>query len=124
MGGIYQWLTFETMQTAIYSEQEWLMFFLSFLTVCIQLTNAGYFNLSGGHIAAAIPRSAVSHVIIATFVLDLRSGYYINYSIMTSMREVDLDTYSLSLLTAKEDILNPRSSTNWYDDRFCSFAYF
>ncbi|XP_005173927.1 uncharacterized protein isoform X2 [Danio rerio] len=32
---------------------------------------------------------------------------------MTSMREVNLDTYSLSLLTAKEDILNPRSSTNW-----------
>ncbi|XP_016381847.1 drebrin-like protein B [Sinocyclocheilus rhinocerous] len=32
---------------------------------------------------------------------------------MKSMREVDLDTYSLSLLTAKEDILNPRSSTNW-----------
>uniref|UniRef100_A0A8C7XP56 Si:dkey-40c11.2 n=1 Tax=Oryzias sinensis TaxID=183150 RepID=A0A8C7XP56_9TELE len=27
--------------------------------------------------------------------------------------EVNLDTYSLSLLTAKEDILNPRSSTNW-----------
>lgn len=27
MGGIYQWLTFETMQTAIYSEQEWLMVF-------------------------------------------------------------------------------------------------
>lgn len=26
---------------------------------------------------------------------------------------VNLDTYSLSLLTAKEDILNPRSSTNW-----------
>ncbi|KAF4098803.1 WD repeat-containing protein 87 isoform X2 [Onychostoma macrolepis] len=32
---------------------------------------------------------------------------------MKSMREVDLDTYSLSLLTAKEDILSPRSSTNW-----------
>ncbi|KAG1943603.1 trichohyalin isoform X2 [Pimephales promelas] len=32
---------------------------------------------------------------------------------MKSMREVNLDTYSLSLLTAKEDILNPRSSTNW-----------
>ncbi|XP_059381409.1 drebrin-like [Carassius carassius] len=32
---------------------------------------------------------------------------------MKSMREVDLDTYNLSLLTAKEDILNPRSSTNW-----------
>ncbi|XP_041644393.1 drebrin [Cheilinus undulatus] len=30
-----------------------------------------------------------------------------------SARGVDLDTYSLSLLTAKEDILNPRSSTNW-----------
>ncbi|XP_060893910.1 drebrin-like protein A [Labrus mixtus] len=30
-----------------------------------------------------------------------------------STRGVDLDTYSLSLLTAKEDILNPRSSTNW-----------
>ncbi|KAM6964842.1 drebrin [Aplochiton taeniatus] len=29
------------------------------------------------------------------------------------MRAVNLDTYSLSLLTAKEDILNPRSSTNW-----------
>lgn len=28
-------------------------------------------------------------------------------------RSVDLDTYSLSLLAAKEDILNPRSSTNW-----------
>ncbi|XP_077378942.1 uncharacterized protein LOC144019635 isoform X2 [Festucalex cinctus] len=30
-----------------------------------------------------------------------------------SMQTVNLDTYSLSLLTAKEDILNPRSSTNW-----------
>ncbi|KAM7416483.1 hypothetical protein PAMA_018509 [Pampus argenteus] len=30
-----------------------------------------------------------------------------------SMRTVNLDTYSLSLLTAKEDIVNPRSSTNW-----------
>uniref|UniRef100_A0AAQ6IFC9 Drebrin n=1 Tax=Anabas testudineus TaxID=64144 RepID=A0AAQ6IFC9_ANATE len=30
-----------------------------------------------------------------------------------SVRTVNLDTYSLSLLTAKEDILNPRSSTNW-----------
>ncbi|XP_068167254.1 drebrin-like protein A [Antennarius striatus] len=30
-----------------------------------------------------------------------------------SVRSVNLDTYSLSLLTAKEDILNPRSSTNW-----------
>ncbi|XP_071756504.1 uncharacterized protein LOC139912569 [Centroberyx gerrardi] len=30
-----------------------------------------------------------------------------------TMRAVNLDTYSLSLLTAKEDILNPRSSTNW-----------
>ncbi|XP_073322258.1 uncharacterized protein [Pagrus major] len=30
-----------------------------------------------------------------------------------STRTVNLDTYSLSLLTAKEDILNPRSSTNW-----------
>uniref|UniRef100_A0A3B5MF32 Uncharacterized protein n=1 Tax=Xiphophorus couchianus TaxID=32473 RepID=A0A3B5MF32_9TELE len=29
------------------------------------------------------------------------------------MQTVNLDTYSLSLLTAKEDILNPRSSTNW-----------
>ncbi|XP_075899961.1 uncharacterized protein LOC142899915 isoform X3 [Nelusetta ayraudi] len=28
-------------------------------------------------------------------------------------KSVDLDTYSLSLLAAKEDILNPRSSTNW-----------
>ncbi|XP_047448370.1 LOW QUALITY PROTEIN: drebrin [Mugil cephalus] len=28
-------------------------------------------------------------------------------------QSVNLDTYSLSLLTAKEDILNPRSSTNW-----------
>ncbi|XP_073727548.1 uncharacterized protein [Misgurnus anguillicaudatus] len=32
---------------------------------------------------------------------------------MQSMREINLETYSLSLLTAKEDILNPRSSTNW-----------
>ncbi|RVE68310.1 hypothetical protein OJAV_G00090720 [Oryzias javanicus] len=30
-----------------------------------------------------------------------------------SKERVNLDTYSLSLLTAKEDILNPRSSTNW-----------
>ncbi|KAM9393256.1 uncharacterized protein KZ484_004459 [Pholidichthys leucotaenia] len=30
-----------------------------------------------------------------------------------STQAVNLDTYSLSLLTAKEDILNPRSSTNW-----------
>lgn len=30
-----------------------------------------------------------------------------------STQTVNLDTYSLSLLTAKEDILNPRSSTNW-----------
>ncbi|KAM9810961.1 drebrin-like protein B [Neosynchiropus ocellatus] len=30
-----------------------------------------------------------------------------------SQRTVNLDTYSLSLLTAKEDILNPRTSTNW-----------
>lgn len=30
-----------------------------------------------------------------------------------SKRSADLDTYSLSLLAAKEDILNPRSSTNW-----------
>ncbi|XP_048859347.1 drebrin [Brienomyrus brachyistius] len=29
------------------------------------------------------------------------------------MNPINLDTYSLSLLTAKEDILNPRSSTNW-----------
>ncbi|KAL0979769.1 hypothetical protein UPYG_G00189410, partial [Umbra pygmaea] len=29
------------------------------------------------------------------------------------MQAINLDTYSLSLLTAKEDILNPRSSTNW-----------
>ncbi|XP_058842112.1 drebrin isoform X2 [Acipenser ruthenus] len=29
------------------------------------------------------------------------------------MTAIDLDTYSLSLLTAKEDIQNPRSSTNW-----------
>ncbi|XP_014016374.1 drebrin-like protein B [Salmo salar] len=29
------------------------------------------------------------------------------------MRAINLDTYSLSLLTAKEDILNTRSSTNW-----------
>lgn len=42
---------------------------------------------------------------------------------MQSMREVNLDTYSLSLLTAKEDILNPRSSTNWYGDDFCLFAF-
>lgn len=43
---------------------------------------------------------------------------------MQSMREVNLDTYSLSLLTAKEDILNPRSSTNWYGDDFGLFAFF
>ncbi|KAG5281094.1 hypothetical protein AALO_G00067370 [Alosa alosa] len=30
-----------------------------------------------------------------------------------TMRGVNLDTYNLSLLTAKEDILNPRASTNW-----------
>lgn len=30
-----------------------------------------------------------------------------------SSQTVNLDTYSLSLLTAKEDILNPRSSVNW-----------
>lgn len=30
-----------------------------------------------------------------------------------SSQTVNLDTYSLSLLTAKEDIINPRSSTNW-----------
>ncbi|XP_054631047.1 drebrin-like protein isoform X2 [Dunckerocampus dactyliophorus] len=30
-----------------------------------------------------------------------------------SMQTVNLDTYSLSLLTAKEDILNQRASTNW-----------
>ncbi|XP_072244203.1 uncharacterized protein [Leuresthes tenuis] len=30
-----------------------------------------------------------------------------------SRQTVNLDTYSLSLLTAKEDIINPRSSTNW-----------
>ncbi|XP_024864264.1 drebrin-like protein A isoform X2 [Kryptolebias marmoratus] len=30
-----------------------------------------------------------------------------------SRQTVNLDTYSLSLITAKEDILNPRSSTNW-----------
>ncbi|KAG7481327.1 hypothetical protein MATL_G00065450 [Megalops atlanticus] len=29
------------------------------------------------------------------------------------MKAINLDTYGLSLLTAKEDILNPRSSTNW-----------
>ncbi|XP_051970983.1 drebrin-like protein B isoform X2 [Xyrauchen texanus] len=29
------------------------------------------------------------------------------------MHAINLDTYSLSLLTAKEDILNPRASTNW-----------
>ncbi|KAJ8261331.1 hypothetical protein COCON_G00170540 [Conger conger] len=29
------------------------------------------------------------------------------------MKAINLDTYNLSLLTAKEDILNPRSSTNW-----------
>ncbi|KAK7933729.1 hypothetical protein WMY93_004625 [Mugilogobius chulae] len=32
---------------------------------------------------------------------------------MMSTRTVNLDTYSLSLLTAKEDIINPRSSINW-----------
>ncbi|XP_051955668.1 uncharacterized protein LOC127624799 isoform X4 [Xyrauchen texanus] len=36
-----------------------------------------------------------------------------NLNIMNSMREIDLNTFSLSLLTAKEDILNPRTSTNW-----------
>ncbi|KAJ0019313.1 hypothetical protein NQD34_006882 [Periophthalmus magnuspinnatus] len=30
-----------------------------------------------------------------------------------SARTINLDTYSLSLLTAKEDIINPRSSINW-----------
>ncbi|XP_072288758.1 drebrin-like protein isoform X3 [Eucyclogobius newberryi] len=30
-----------------------------------------------------------------------------------STRTINLDTYSLSLLTAKEDIINPRSSINW-----------
>ncbi len=30
------------------------------------------------------------------------------------MRAINLDTYSLSLLTAKEDVLNPRASANWY----------
>ncbi|XP_016380869.1 drebrin-like protein A isoform X1 [Sinocyclocheilus rhinocerous] len=29
------------------------------------------------------------------------------------MRAINLDAYNLSLLTAKEDILNPRASTNW-----------
>ncbi|KAJ8286914.1 hypothetical protein GJAV_G00044840 [Gymnothorax javanicus] len=29
------------------------------------------------------------------------------------MKAINLDTYCLSLLAAKEDILNPRSSTNW-----------
>ncbi|XP_026067107.1 drebrin-like protein isoform X4 [Carassius auratus] len=29
------------------------------------------------------------------------------------MRAINLDTYSLSLLTAKEDVLNPKASTNW-----------
>jgi len=43
---------------------------------------------------------------------------------MKSMREVNLDTYSLSLLTAKEDILNPRSSTNWYGYDLCLFLFF
>jgi len=33
---------------------------------------------------------------------------------MSTQAAVNLSTYSLSLLTAKEDILNPRSSTNWY----------
>lgn len=32
---------------------------------------------------------------------------------MMSTRTVNLDIYSLSLLTAKEDIFNPRSSTDW-----------
>ncbi|XP_076015890.1 uncharacterized protein LOC143008155 [Genypterus blacodes] len=32
---------------------------------------------------------------------------------MSGVRAVNLDTYSLSLLTAKEDIINPRASTNW-----------
>ncbi|XP_030620521.1 drebrin-like protein B [Chanos chanos] len=30
-----------------------------------------------------------------------------------ALRPINLDTFSLSLLTAKEDILNPRASTNW-----------
>ncbi|KAK1788515.1 hypothetical protein P4O66_016940, partial [Electrophorus voltai] len=32
---------------------------------------------------------------------------------MKSTRDVNLDAYTLSLVTAKEDVLNPRSSTNW-----------
>ncbi|KAG7258117.1 hypothetical protein CRUP_024086, partial [Coryphaenoides rupestris] len=32
---------------------------------------------------------------------------------MSTQAAVNLSTYNLSLLTAKEDILNPRSSTNW-----------
>ncbi|XP_007258381.3 drebrin-like protein A isoform X1 [Astyanax mexicanus] len=32
---------------------------------------------------------------------------------ITTVRAINLDTYSLSLLTAKEDILNARASTNW-----------
>ncbi|XP_076845001.1 uncharacterized protein LOC143490262 isoform X2 [Brachyhypopomus gauderio] len=32
---------------------------------------------------------------------------------MKTPKDLNLDTYSLSLLTAKEDVLNPRSSTNW-----------
>lgn len=30
------------------------------------------------------------------------------------MQAINLDTFSLSLLTAKEDILNGRASTDWY----------
>ncbi|XP_034025966.1 drebrin isoform X2 [Thalassophryne amazonica] len=32
---------------------------------------------------------------------------------MNARSTINLDTYGLSLLTAKEDIINPRSSTNW-----------
>ncbi|XP_049322010.1 titin homolog isoform X1 [Astyanax mexicanus] len=32
---------------------------------------------------------------------------------MKSSKDINLDTYNLSLITAKEDVLNPRTSTNW-----------
>ncbi|XP_072518475.1 uncharacterized protein [Salminus brasiliensis] len=32
---------------------------------------------------------------------------------MKSSKDINLDTYNLSLVTAKEDVLNPRTSTNW-----------
>ncbi|KAF3850960.1 hypothetical protein F7725_012732 [Dissostichus mawsoni] len=43
---------------------------------------------------------------------DRSSGSGLETFAIMSKQTVNLDTYSLSLLTAKEDILNPRSSTN------------